>query len=50
MEKYGVHTPKPDGKTAGTVPTTCPVCGKTVIIDGAVVRCPTHGSAPFEGK
>lgn len=50
MEKYGVSTPKPGGKTASGAPPTCPLCGKAAILDGAVVRCPTHGSAPFEGK
>ena len=50
MEKYGVSTPQPSGKTASGKPLVCPQCGKAAIQDGSVVRCPTHGSAPFEGK
>lgn len=40
MEKYGVDTIK--------VPVSCPLCGKVPERDGAVLRCPTHGSKPFE--
>ncbi len=40
MDKYGAHTPERAD--------TCPVCGKDVQRTGAVQRCPTHGTAPFE--
>ncbi len=40
MDKYGVDTTE----TADN----CPLCGKKVLRSGTVLRCPTHGSAPFE--
>lgn len=40
MDKYGAHTPERAD--------TCPECGQTVQRNGAVQRCPTHGTKPFE--
>lgn len=40
MEKYGVHTER-DQKA-------CRICGRDVVTEGAVLRCPVHGSEPYE--
>lgn len=45
MKKLGVETQTP--KTASKK-TTCPKCGRDVQKSGAVVKCPTHGTEPFE--
>lgn len=39
MDKYGVVTDEE---------VVCPLCGREVTRDGSVVRCPVHGSKPFE--
>lgn len=48
MDKYGVDTAKED-KTAD-IDSKCPECGKPVEVDGEVLRCPDHGTKPFEKK
>lgn len=41
MDKFGVVTDEA---------VTCPICGTDVLRDGQVIRCPVHGSKPFEGN
>lgn len=45
MEKLGVET---DSEKTASEGRTCPKCGQDVIRRGAVVKCPTHGTKPFE--
>jgi uncharacterized Zn finger protein (UPF0148 family) len=41
MDKFGVVT----------VPASkCPLCGSPVKQDGTTIRCPIHGTEPFEGN
>jgi len=40
MDKFGVETTR--------IVRVCPVCGQAPKRSGAVLLCPTHGSAPFE--
>lgn len=47
MDKYGVQTELPDGKTASDTP-LCPVCGEPLVQTGQTWRCPNHGTAPLE--
>ncbi len=49
MSKYAVETDVPHtGKVASGI--RCPDCGSAVLVDGPVIRCPTHGSKPFERR
>ncbi len=54
MEKFGVDTTAESEKLAhtkkGNAATRCPVCKAPCSVDGPVIRCPSHGSAPFETK
>lgn len=50
MEKFGVdesthHNQEELEKKAAE---GCPVCGRKVIVSGSVIRCPVHGTEPFE--
>jgi len=51
MDKLGVDTPEQDknGQKLAASSDTCPICGRRVERNGRVVRCPVHGSEPFEG-
>lgn len=53
MDKYGVDTEDPPitklGEKAGQLTAaTCPHCGQRATGEGGVLRCPTHGTAPWE--
>ena len=47
MEKYGVVVEKEDDKTAGA-DGTCPKCGDATEKHGAVKKCDSCGTEPFE--
>jgi len=48
MEKYGVDTSKSGEKTASEGG-KCPICGAALDPNSPTPKCPTHGTAPFEG-
>ena len=50
MDKYAVVTedkPLDGGKKHASV-VTCPVCNEEILVDSNVLKCPEHGTAPFE--
>jgi uncharacterized Zn finger protein (UPF0148 family) len=52
MSKYGVdETSGRDQRELEKLAAKgCPECGKQLTKHGSILLCPTHGSAPFEGK
>jgi len=49
MEKYAVDqpgAPDPKAKTSGAV--KCPECGADAENHGGVLKCPKHGTRPWE--
>lgn len=48
MEKYGVQTESLPGEKTASGAVLCPVCGNAVSQAGGILRCATHGTAPFE--
>lgn len=51
MTKLGVSTPgtRDDGSKTAASQSECDLCGRSLEKIGSVVRCPVHGTAPFEG-
>lgn len=47
IEKNSVLGENNQSKTASRAD-RCPLCGKSVDLDGSLPRCPTHGTSPFE--
>jgi len=50
MDKYSVDqpdAPADDAKTSGK--TLCPLCGADAELHGRVLKCPVHGTKPWEG-
>jgi uncharacterized Zn finger protein (UPF0148 family) len=45
MDKYGVTLSEEVIKEASV---KCPECGLTLIVTGNLVKCPVHGTEPFE--
>ena len=51
LEKYAVNTTgqQADGeKLGGKPPKFCPICSKPVVKEQGQIRCPEHGTEPFE--
>ena len=50
MEKYGVAESDERIKQAssGTAKPVCPKCGRKAEEHGNVIKCPVHGTEPFE--
>jgi len=49
MEKYGVNVNQPVGRVkTASEKITCPICGTEVEQHGSVLKCPKHGTRPFE--
>jgi len=49
MDKYGVDTSKNDGEKTAAEGSKCPICGADLDLNSPTPKCPTHGTAPFEG-
>jgi len=50
MEKFGVDESVNQVAMEKAAAQGCPECGAKVIKDGNVMRCPVHGTEPFEKK
>lgn len=50
MEKFGVDEGVDTKAMEKAATKGCPECGAKVIRDGNTVRCPVHGTEPFEQK
>jgi hypothetical protein len=51
MEKYGVDEDEdPMTKRGAPKDSSCPKCDETVEVHGAVRKCPSCGTSPFEGS
>lgn len=50
MDKFGVDTTVDTRAMEKAAAEGCPECGAKVTKDGNVMRCPVHGTAPFEKK
>lgn len=47
MEKLGVEVDDEKTKTSSKTK-GCPVCGRELVADSSVPKCPEHGTKPFE--
>lgn len=50
MNKFGVDEDMDSEMAEQAQAQGCPICHSPVKRDGNVVRCPKHGSAPFERR
>lgn len=54
MDKYGAYTPTDASQKQASANLNtkiiCPLCHKEAEVLGQVIKCPTHGTAPFEKK
>ncbi len=50
MDKFGVDETVDQRAMEKAATQGCPECGAKVIRDGNIVRCPVHGTEPFEVK
>lgn len=50
MEKFGVDESVDGQALEKAAAEGCPICGEKVIKTGNVIRCPRHGTEPFEKK
>lgn len=50
VDKYGVDTSKQgEGEKTAAEQGKCPICGAGLDPNSPTPKCPTHGTAPFEG-
>ncbi len=50
MEKLGVVEGADQEQLEKKAAQGCPVCGRTLVKLGHVVKCPEHGTEPFEAE
>lgn len=54
MDKYGAYTPTDASQKQASASlqnkVICPLCRKEAEVFGQVIKCPTHGTEPFEKK
>jgi rubrerythrin len=48
MDKYGVVTEYPNGEKTASDKMKCPICGAACDGEANVLKCPIHGTTPFE--
>lgn len=48
MDKFGVDQSIDQAAMEKAATQGCPECGAKVTRDGSIMRCPVHGTEPFE--
>lgn len=50
MDKYGVDESQTQADNEKQASSGCPECGAELEKHGSVLKCPTHGTEPFEAQ